>query len=100
VIDGSGAYEATLKLARESYWSVAVAVFFASPHRRDLDDVLKIAIDVLCEGLRIADNRLVDLHASKYLDPLDPRIEVEIEAFSDWSFGDEREVLRPDTTGI
>ena len=99
LIDGSDDFEATLRLARESYWSVAVAVYFASPHRRDLDDVLKIAIDVLCEGLRIADNRLVDLHASKYLDPLDPRIEVEIEAFSDWSFGDERAVLRPGTTG-
>ncbi|MGH2459025.1 MAG: RusA family crossover junction endodeoxyribonuclease [Chloroflexota bacterium] len=98
-IEGSGAHEATLQLAREAYWSIALAVFFASPRRRDLDDVLKIAIDVICEGLRISDNRLVDLHASKYLAPLEPRIDVEIEGFSDWSFGDERAVLRPDADG-
>jgi len=76
-----------------------VAAYFSSPRRRDLDDVLKIAIDVICDGLRLADNRLVDLHASKYLAPLDPRIEIEIEAFADWSFHDERDVLRPDATG-
>lgn len=76
-----------------------MAAYFASPRRRDLDDVLKVAIDVICEGLRLADNRLVDLHASKYLAPLDPRIEVEIEAFADWTFGDEREVLRPSDAG-
>jgi Holliday junction resolvase RusA-like endonuclease len=99
LIDGSGAHTATLDLARSAYWSIAVAVYFTSPRRRDLDDVLKIAIDVICEGLRLSDNRLVDLHASKYLAPLDPRIEVEIEAFADWSFGDERPVLRPDETG-
>ena len=99
LIDGAGTHESTLKRAREAYWSIAVAVYFASPHRRDLDDVLKIAIDVICEGLRLSDNRLVDLHASKYLSPLDPRLEVEIDAFADWSFGDEREVLRTDATG-
>ncbi len=98
-LDGSGTFEPTLGLARRAYWSAALSVYFASPLRRDLDDVLKIAIDVICEGLRIEDNRLVDLHASKYLAPLDPRVEVEIEAFSDWSFGDERVVLRPDATG-
>ncbi|HVC34899.1 MAG TPA: RusA family crossover junction endodeoxyribonuclease [Chloroflexota bacterium] len=99
LLDGSGAHESTLAIARAAYWGIAVAVFFASPRRRDLDDVLKIAIDVICEGLRLTDNRLVDLHASKYLAPLDPRIDVELEAFADWSFGDEREVLRPDGTG-
>lgn len=99
LVEGSGAQAATLRLAREAYWGIAVAVYFASPRRRDLDDVLKIAIDVICEGLRLADNRLVDLHASKYLAPLDPRIEVELEGFADWSFGDEREVLRSEESG-
>ncbi len=99
LLDGSGAYDATLHLARTAYWSIALAVYFASPHRRDLDDVLKIAIDVICEGLRLADNRLVDLHASKYLAPLDPHVDVEIEGLADWSFGDERVVLRPNDTG-
>ncbi len=67
--------------------------YFPSPHRRDLDDILKIAIDVIGEGLRLADNRLGDLHASKYLAPLDPRLDVELEAFDDWSFDDEFDVL-------
>jgi hypothetical protein len=93
LIEGSGDHGPTLELARSGYWSLAIAAYFASPRRRDLDDVLKIAIDVVAEGLRLADNRLVDLHASKYLAPLDPRLEVELEAFVDWSFGDEREVL-------
>lgn len=99
LLDGSGAYDTTLHLARSAYWGIALSVYFASPRRRDLDDVLKIAIDVICEGLRLADNRLVDLHASKYLAPLDPHVDVEIEAFADWSFGDERVVLRPNDTG-
>jgi hypothetical protein len=99
LIDGSGIHDATLRLARSAYWSIALGVYFASPRRRDLDDVLKIAIDVICEGLRLTDSRLVDLHASKYLAPLDPHVEVEIEAFADWSFGDERIVLRPEDSG-
>lgn len=100
LLDGSGAYDATLELARSAFWGIAIAAYFASPRRRDLDDVLKLAIDVICDGLRLSDNRLVDLHASKYLAPLDPHVEVEIEALVDWSFGDERLVLRPDATGM
>lgn len=99
LIDGSGIHDATLRLARSSYWGLALAVYFATPRRRDLDDVLKITIDVICEGLRLADSRLVDLHASKYLAPLDPHVDVEIDAFADWSFGDERVVLRPGESG-
>lgn len=93
VVDGSPENEATLDVARGAYWGLAIAAYFPTPHRRDLDDVLKIAIDVICAGLRLADNRLVDLHASKYLAPLQPCIDVELEAFADWSFGDERDVL-------
>jgi hypothetical protein len=92
-LDGAPEWSATLDLARRGYWGLAVAAYFVSPHRRDLDDVLKLAIDVVSAGLRLADNRLVDLHASKYLAPLEPRLELEINAFADWSFGDERVVL-------
>lgn len=94
-IDGDPRHQPTLELARSGYWSIALAAFFVTPHRRDLDDILKVAIDAICAGLRIADNRVVDLHASKYLAPLDPRLEVELDAFADWSFGDERVVLPP-----
>ncbi len=93
LIDGTPEHSAALSLGRQGYWSISLVAYFVTPHRRDLDDVLKLAIDVIAEGLRLADNRLVDLHASKYLAPTDPHLEVEIETFSDWSFGDEREVL-------
>lgn len=93
LIDGADANAATLESARSAYWGLAVSAFFPTPLRRDLDDILKIAIDVISEGLRLNDNRLVDLHASKYLDPREPRLEIELEAFPDWSFGDERVVL-------
>ena len=96
LIDGAPEHVEALGLGRHGYWSISLAAFFTSPHRRDLDDVLKLTIDVLAEGLRLADNRLVDLHASKYLAPTDPRVEIEIEAFADWSFGDERAVLGPE----
>ena len=93
LVDGNSGNAATLATARSAYWSISIAAYFASPRRRDLDDVLKIAIDVIGEGLRLADNRLVDLHASKYLAPLDPRLEIELEALDDWSFRDEFDVL-------
>ena len=95
LIDGAPEHVESLALGRRGYWSVSLAAYFLTPHRRDLDDVLKLAIDVIAEGLRLADNRLVDLHASKYLAPTDPHLEVEIEVFPDWSFGDERAVLYP-----
>jgi crossover junction endodeoxyribonuclease RusA len=91
-IDGDTRFGPALEVARRGYWSLAVAAYFVSPHRRDLDDVLKVAIDAICVGLRLDDRRLVDLHASKYLAPLDPHLEVELDAFADWSFGDERVV--------
>jgi len=93
LIEGDAENAATLAIARSAFWGISVAAYFASPRRRDLDDVLKIAIDVIGEGLRLADNRLVDLHASKYLAPLEPRLEIELEALEDWSFRDEFDVL-------
>lgn len=95
LIDGAPEHVESLELGRRGYWSVSLAAYFITPHRRDLDDILKLAIDVIAEGLRLADNRLVDLHASKYLAPTDPHLEIEIEVFADWSFGDERVVLGP-----
>jgi Holliday junction resolvase RusA-like endonuclease len=95
LLDGSGQYDGLLSTARRGYWGITLDVYFPSPHRRDLDDVLKIAIDTIAEGLRLADRRLVDLRASKFLAPLDPRVEVALTAYAEWSFRDERPVLRP-----
>ncbi len=39
------------------------------------------------------DRRVVDIHLVKRIDPLRPRMAVEIEALPDWSFEEERRVL-------
>lgn len=40
------------------------------PLRRDLDGGLKITQDAIYEGLRLNDNRVVDIHLMKHIDPL------------------------------
>ena len=86
LVDGNEQYAATLELARRGFWSCVIDAYFETPLRRDLDGVLKITLDAIADGLRLADNRLVDLHVSKRIAPLDPHLEVELEAFSDWPF--------------
>ena len=60
--------------------------FFETPRRRDLDGGLKITQDAICDALGVNDNRVVDVHLVKRIDPLRPRIEVELEAILDWKF--------------
>ena len=60
--------------------------YFETPRRRDLDGGLKITQDAICDALGINDNRVVDVHLVKRIDPLRPRIEVELEAIADWQF--------------
>lgn len=60
--------------------------FFETPHRRDLDGGLKIALDSLGRALGFDDRTVVDLHLSKRIDPLNPRLEVEIETIPDWTY--------------
>jgi hypothetical protein len=47
---------------------------------------LKITQDALCEGLGLNDNRVVSIHLLKYIDPLHPHLDVELEALDDWRF--------------
>ena len=63
--------------------------YFETPKRRDLDGGLKIALDAICVPLGIDDRSVVDLHLTKQIDPLRPRLEAEIEAIRDWSFDPE-----------
>jgi crossover junction endodeoxyribonuclease RusA len=63
--------------------------YFETPKRRDLDGGLKIALDAICAPLGIDDRSVVDLHLIKQIDPLEPRLEVELEAIRDWSFDPE-----------
>jgi crossover junction endodeoxyribonuclease RusA len=74
---------------REGYVGLFIDFFFETPRRRDLDGGLKIAQDSICDALGVNDNRVVDVHLVKRIDPLKPRIEVELEAILDWQFDDE-----------
>jgi crossover junction endodeoxyribonuclease RusA len=83
--------EQTLAALRSSYLSLFIDFYFATPMRRDLDGGLKITQDALCEGLGINDNRVVDIHLVKRVDPLRTRIEVALETIpeEDWRFDEE-----------
>jgi crossover junction endodeoxyribonuclease RusA len=79
---------------RQNYLSLFLDFFFTTPLKRDLDGGLKITQDALCEGLGLNDNRVVDIHLTKHIDPLRPRLYVELEAISEWKF-DREYILLP-----
>ena len=81
--------DALVAALRAGHVGLFIDFFFETPHRRDLDGGLKIAQDAICDALGVNDNRVVDLHLVKRIDPLRPRIEVELEAISDWAFDQE-----------
>ena len=85
--------EALLHRFQQSYLSLLLAFYFETPLRRDLDGGLKIAQDALCEGLGLNDNRVVSIHLLKYIDPLHPHLDVEIEALDNWRFDEEYKLL-------
>ena len=78
---------------RQSYLSLLLAFYFETPLKRDLDGGLKIAQDALCESLGLNDNRVVSIHLLKYIDPLHPHLDVELEALDDWRFDEEYKLL-------
>lgn len=61
-------------------------MYFKSPMKRDLDGGLKITQDSILDALGVNDNRVVDIHLVKRIDPLQPRVEIELEAIPDWEF--------------
>jgi crossover junction endodeoxyribonuclease RusA len=81
------------KTFRQSYLALFLDFFFTTPLKRDLDGGLKITQDALCEGLGVNDNRVVDIHLTKHIDPLHPHLEVELEALPDWQFDKEYVLL-------
>jgi len=81
---------------RHGFVALFIDFYFETPFRRDLDGGLKITQDAICEALEVNDNRVVDVHLVKRVDPLHPRIEVELEALSDWEFGTEYVYLEQD----
>ena len=74
---------------RQSYLALFLDFYFATPLKRDLDGGLKITQDALCEALDLNDNRVVDIHLMKHIDPLHPHLYLELEAIPDWSFDEE-----------
>jgi crossover junction endodeoxyribonuclease RusA len=70
-------------------------MYFKSPLKRDLDGGLKITQDAILDALGVNDNRVVDIHLVKRIDPLNPRVEIELEAIPNWQF-DETYVLLTD----
>ena len=79
--------------ARSGYLALFIDFYFETPMRRDLDGGLKIAQDTICEALKVDDRRVVDIHLVKRIDPLRPRMEIELEVMPNWSFDDEHRVL-------
>ena len=73
---------------RQGYVALFIDFYFETPHRRDLDGGLKITQDAICDALGVNDNRVVDVHLVKRIDPLRPHIAVELEAIADWQFDD------------
>jgi crossover junction endodeoxyribonuclease RusA len=69
-----------------SLLGVYLVYFFETPRKRDLDGGLKITLDALGRALGFDDRNVVDLHLAKRIDPLHPRVEVELETIADWEF--------------
>lgn len=67
--------------------------YFKTPLKRDLDGGLKIALDTVADALGFDDRNVVDMHLTKQIDPLHPRVEIEIETIHDWAFDPEYVVL-------
>jgi crossover junction endodeoxyribonuclease RusA len=78
---------------RQGYLGLFLAFYFETPLKRDLDGGLKITQDALCEHLGLNDNRIVTIHLVKYIDPLHPHVDVELEAIEDWQFDQEYRLL-------
>lgn len=90
----TGQLSETLRAAlRQNYLGLYLAFYFETPLKRDLDGGLKITQDAICEQLGLNDNRIVTIHLVKYIDPLHPHLEVELEAIEDWQFDEEYRVL-------
>lgn len=69
-----------------SLLGIYLTFYFETPRRRDLDGGLKIALDALATAIGFDDRDVVDLHLTKQIDPLRPRLEVQIESITDWQY--------------
>jgi crossover junction endodeoxyribonuclease RusA len=72
--------------AQRGYIALYGEFFFETPHRRDLDGGLKIAQDAVCAGLRVNDNRVVEIRLLKRVDRERPRLELTVNVVAQWEF--------------
>jgi crossover junction endodeoxyribonuclease RusA len=93
---GADLSDAEREQLKTGYLGLYLDFYFETPLKRDLDGGLKIAQDALCEALGLDDRRVVDIHLIKRIDPLHPRVEVELEAIADWEFDRQYVLLRSD----
>ncbi|RME48470.1 MAG: RusA family crossover junction endodeoxyribonuclease [Caldilineae bacterium] len=81
--------DAFVEALQKGWVGVFMDMYFESPLKRDLDGGLKITLDAILESLGVNDNRVVDIHLVKRIDPLRPHVEVELEAIPNWQFSPE-----------
>jgi crossover junction endodeoxyribonuclease RusA len=84
--EGGALRPGTEQVLQAAFLGVYLTFYFETPHRRDLDGGLKIALDAVCKALGLDDRYVVDVHLTKRIDPLHPRLELELEAIRDWEF--------------
>jgi crossover junction endodeoxyribonuclease RusA len=82
-----------LATLREQPFACDLVFYFETPFKRDLDGGLKIALDAVCEALGLDDRYIVALTLEKRIDPLRPRLELELGPVTDWRFDREYVVL-------
>lgn len=68
------------------YLHLRLEFFFKTPQRRDLDNGLKIVQDLVCNALGVDDRNVVSVELIKRVDAQNPRLEVTVNAFSEWDF--------------
>jgi crossover junction endodeoxyribonuclease RusA len=78
--------DAFIEALQHGWVGIFMDMYFESPLRRDLDGGLKISQDAVLDALGVNDNRVVDIHLVKRIDPLRPRVEIELEAIPEWEF--------------
>jgi Holliday junction resolvase RusA-like endonuclease len=57
---------------------VVLRVYFPTEWKRDLDGIIKYAVDAAFDRIQLNDNLIIKLEAEKHVDPVQPRIEIEI----------------------
>ncbi len=83
-----------LKDLRGRPFACDLVFWFETPFKRDLDGGLKITLDAVCAQLGLDDRYVVSLTLEKRLDPLRPRLELELGPAEGWQLDREYVLLQ------